>query len=458
MTNPLLTEPIPRLIRRIGVPVAIGVLFNTLFQVVDTYFAGRISNEALAAMTFSFPLFFIVIGMASGMATGTSALIGNALGDGKAKEAEKIALQGLVLTIGISVLSMWVGLSSSPFLFGVLGAKGEILAYNLSYITPIFKGAVFFNLVYLFNAILASQGNTRPFRNFLILGFLLNIGLDPWFIYGGWFIPPLGVMGVAYATVIIQAIGALYLGYMALRSPLFSTRIFSSTWWRLLIPHAPTLAQILRQGLPPSLDLSTVSVGSFIVTFFISRFGTQAVAAYGIANRINQLIWLPLVGLDVATLTLVAQNNGARQFQRVWETFKTAIRYGLLLMLVMGVAVFILAGQLVAIFTDDPAIIAIGIRFIRISALALVGSPFTFIGFAALRGIKRPLVPMVISMVRMIVLPGIVLYLLISILGLGLESIWWMLAIISVLTGALSWLFVVKLMPRPEESILTSYR
>ena len=103
------------------------------------------------------------------------------------------------------------------------------------------------------------------------------------------------------------------------------------------------MLEIIKQGAPPALDLSTVSVGGFIVTFFVSRFGTDAVAAYGIASRLDGLIWIPLVGLDVATLVLVAQNNGARRFDRMWQTFNTALRYGLGLMTVSGIIVFIFA-------------------------------------------------------------------------------------------------------------------
>lgn len=443
--SPLITDPIPQLIRQIGVPVGIGVLFNNLFQVVDTFYAGTISKEALAALALSFPIYFIIIGLASGLATGTSALIGNALGAGDDKEAGYLSGQGIILTVGLSVFTTYLGLSISPFLFGILGATGEDLAINMSYITPIFQGAVFFNLVYMFNATLSAQGNTRPFRNFLLLGFTLNLFLDPLFIYGGFGIQPMGVAGVGVATALIQGIGMLYLGYKATRSDLFQT--FQK---HMLIPNWKRTVQIIRQGLPPALDLSTVSVGGFVVTFFISRFGTEAVAAYGVASRLDGLIWIPLVGLDVATLSLVAQNNGARLYERMWTTVNMSLRYGLILMTVSGIIGFVFAYQLIGIFTDNPAIIEIGVIYIRISALGLPAKPLGFIGFAALRGIKRPLLPMIMSMTRMIILPAIALYILIFVLNAGLTSIWWTIMIITVISGLVAWYAVIKLMPRPK--------
>ena len=125
----------------------------------------------------------------------------------------------------------------------------------------------------MFHASLSAQGNTRPFRNFLILGFLLNIALDPWFIYGGLGLPAMGIAGVGVATALIQGLGAIYLGWTTWRSDVF--RRFKP---RMLLPDWGRALQIIRQGLPPALDLSTVSVGTFVVTYFISRFGTDAVA------------------------------------------------------------------------------------------------------------------------------------------------------------------------------------
>ena len=127
-------------------------------------------------------------------------------------------------------------------------------------------------------------------------------------------------------------------------------------------------------------------------------------------------MWRPLV--------LVAQNNGARRYDRMWQVFNTALRYGVLMMATGGIIAFIFAYQLIGVFTDERALIEIGVVYIRISALSIWAKPLGFIGFAALRGIKRPLLPMTISITRMIVLRAIALYLLIVVVGAGLESIW----------------------------------
>ena len=441
--NPLISGDIPQQIRRIGIPVGIGILFNNLFQVADTYFAGEISKEALAALALSFPIYFIIIGLGNGLGTGAAALIGNALGAGDREEGARLAAQGLMLTVALSLVTAVAGIAVSPRLFELLGADGAGVAYNMSYITPIFQATTFFNLVFMFHAALSAQGETRPFRNFLILGFALNICLDPWFIHGGYGLPAMGIAGVGVATALIQVIGSLYLGLRAVRSPMFG-----ACKPAMLAPDRRRIVQIVRQGAPPALDLSTISIGGFVVTYFISRFGTEVVAAYAIASRLDGLIWIPLVGLDVATLVLVAQNNGAQRFDRMWQAFNTALRYGLLLMTVSGIIVFVFAYELMGFFTDEPAIIAIGVVYIRIGALSHWSKPLGFIGFAALRGIKRPLLPMVISMTRMIVLPAIILYVLVTLLGGDVLSIWWTIMWITVGTGLVAWYAVYRLMPR----------
>ena len=156
--NPLTSGDIPRQIRRIGIPVGIGILFNNLFQVADTYFAGEISKEALAALALSFPIYFIIIGLGNGLGTGAAALIGNALGAGDSEEAARLAAQGLTLTVTLSLVTAVAGIALSPRLFEILGADSAGVAYNMSYITPIFRATTFFNLVFMFHAALSAQG------------------------------------------------------------------------------------------------------------------------------------------------------------------------------------------------------------------------------------------------------------------------------------------------------------
>jgi len=416
----LITRPVPELIHQIAVPASVGFFFHTMYNVVDTYYGGLVSTQALAALSLSLPVFFIIIALGSGLSSGTTALIANALGAGKHEEAKLYAIQGITfgnLTgLGLTVL----GIRASPFLFSVLGASDAYLELALLYMNTLFLGAIFFMLVYMLNAVLNALGETRPFRNFLIAGFLLNVGLDPWFIYGGAGLPRMGFSGIAIATVLIQVVGAVYLGVKVHKSG-----VIAGKGWRDVLPKAAYFRGIAYQGLPASVNMLTVGTGIFVITYFVSRFGQDAVAAYGAAMRVEQIVLIPTIGLNVATLTIVAQNNGAGRFDRIQETLRKALGYGGLLMAGGTVMVFSLSRVLMTLFTNDPDVIGIGAVYLKIDALVLYAYVLLFVHIAALQGIKKPMFAIWIGLSRQIAAPALVFTLLTRVLDFGLLGIWW---------------------------------
>jgi len=415
----LTTDPIPGLVRKIAVPASIGFFFNTMYNVVDTYFAGFISTEALAALSISFPVFFIIIAMGTGISQGGTALMANALGEKNSEKAHHICVQclsfGILFAIGLTIL----GFAFAPFLFGVLGATGDYLELALDYMNVILAGTVFFVLQSVLNASLNSQGDTKSYRNVLIAGFALNCALDPWFMFGGLGIPALGIRGVALATVVIQILGTAYL----LRK-LSATKLWDGPIWSNFFPSS-SYKEIARQGIPASLNMVTVAVGIFVITFFISRFSTEGVAAYGIATRIEQIVLLPTIGLNIAVLSLAGQNNGAKKFDRVRETWNTTMRYGLTMMAVGGFFIFFLPCPLMSFFTDDEVVIGHGVDYLRIASVTLCSYVILFQTVSLLQGLKRPFYAIIIGVYRQVLAPGIVFYLLAFYYGFQESGIWW---------------------------------
>lgn len=435
--NDLTKQPIPRLVRRIAVPASVGFFFNTMFNVVDTYFGGLISTQILAALSLSLPVYFIILALGTGLSTGTTALIANALGAGNRNEARLYSVQGITFGVLSAIIVTVLGCSTSPFLFSILGATGDYLAASILYMNTLFIGTIFFILSYMFNAILNALGDTRSFRNFLIVGFFLNILLDPWFIYGGLGIPPLGIVGIALATIIIQFLGNIYLGWRVNR-----TGMIGDKDWHDIIPKPKPFKEIAHQGLPASVTMLTVGIGFFVITYFVSAFGKAAVAAYGIGIRVEQIVLVPTIGLNIATLTLVAQNNGARLFHRITETLRTVLTYGGGLMALGTVIVFFFARRFMAFFSHDPQVIAIGTTYMKIDAFVFYAYVILFVTVATLQGLKKPFFAVWIGFTRQLIAPVLIFPLFITIFGMGLLGIWWGFFLITWSAATFSLLYV----------------
>ncbi|MBU1202901.1 MATE family efflux transporter [Patescibacteria group bacterium] len=416
----LVTEPIPKLIRNIAMPASIGFFFNTMYNVVDTYYAGFVSTEALAALSLSFPVFFIIIAMGSGISTGATALIAHASGEDDSQSAKYYAIQAISFSVMVAVALSFLGLFLAPWLFGILGASGQYLDLAVSYINIIFYGAIFFLLNFILNGILNSQGDTKTFRNILIVGFVLNLLFDPWFMFGGFGLPAMGLRGVAVATVFIQFISVVYMFWRVSK-----TGVFCKDCLKMIRPQKKYIFEISKQGFPASLNMMTVALGIFIITYFISKYGSEAVAAYGIATRIDQIALLPAIGVNVAALSLIGQNNGAKQYDRCREVIKKTTKYGAVVGLIGGFLVFILARVLMSVFTKEASIIEHGVTYLHISIFAYVAYTFLFISTSLLQGLKKPFYAIWIGIYRQLLSPPIVFYFLSTALGLGIVGIWW---------------------------------
>lgn len=416
----LTSGEISKHIKEIAIPASLGFFFNTMFNFVDTYFAGWISTEALASLSISFPIFFIIIAVVQGVSTGSSALISNALGEKNHHEIEKISAQILSFALLAYLILMPLGLYFSRPLFGLLGATGNYLTMATSYMDIIFIGSFFLILLYAANSILLAHGNSRILRNFLIAGFFLNAILNPWFLFGGFGIPAMGIRGIATATVVTMILGFIYVLYeVTKRGYLKPTSI------REFIPQKKAFLEITKQSLPATLNMMTIGIGIFIITLFVKNFGQAAVAALGIGIRIEQATLLPTIGLTVAALSITGQNNGAKLYSRIEQTIKISLKYGILIVLVGSTLMLSFPEFFYRIFTDDPKVIEIGTSYLRIAALTSLSYVILGINIAVLQGMKKPFYALFIGSFRQFIAPIIVFYVLINCFRAGLNSIWW---------------------------------
>ena len=423
----LTTGPLGKHIRNIALPLSVGFFFNTMYNVVDSFYAGQVSTEALAAMALSFPVFFIIISISEGIARGGSALIANAIGAGNQEKESELSGQLFSLGLICAVILTFIGLKTAEPLFLKLGASGTYLELAKGYVSPLFWGAAFFLLNSMSNSILLAHGDSKTFSKVLIAGFFLNLILDPWFLYGGFGLPAMGVPGIAWATVVIQALGGLFLFFTVLRRGYIKINLLG-----YLLPKLRVYGEILYQGIPTAFSMMSIALGFFVTTYYLQFYGQVSVAAFGVGTRIEQMALLPAIGLNAAIVSIVGQNNGAGYMERVQETMKLSVRYGIYLIAASSILMYLLARPLVDLFTDDPEVIEVGTTYTRIMALIQWAYVMTFTHTGFLQAIKRPLYGFIESIIRKIVLPLGIFYVVVDVYKVELTGFWSAMAIINV--------------------------
>ena len=439
----LTTGPMPSHIRRIALPMSIGFFFNTMYNVVDSFYAGRISTEALAAMALSFPVFFIIIAVSEGIARGAAALIANAIGAQDRHKETALSGQvyslGLICAMGVTVL----GLFSAEPLFRLLGASGSYLDLALGYIRPLFIGSVFFLLSSMSNSILLAHGDSKTFSRVLVIGFFMNLILDPWFLYGGFGLPAMGIEGIAWATILIQVIGSIYLLSVVVRRRHLPRKLTEN-----LRPNFRVYGEILHQGIPTSFNMMSIALGFFVTTYYLKFYGEAAVAAFGVGTRIEQIALLPAIGLSSAIISIVGQNNGAGKTDRVRECIRLCSRYGLILIVSASILLFIFATSLVQLFTSDPEVIQVGTNYVRIVTFIQWAYVAGFIYIGCLQALKRPMYGFVESVVRKIILPLLVFYNVVHVFEMGLTEFWWSMIAINAIVALITITYVRSVLRR----------
>ena len=412
-------DQIPKLIRQIAIPASVGMFFNTMYNVVDTFWAGQLSPEALAALSLSLIPFIGLLAVGIGLGQGANALISNALGADDDDQASRLMAQAFSLAFAVSAVIVIIGIVVTPFLYRGMGASGEYLKLSLDYMNWLIYGSGTFIFAFVINSGLNAQGDTKSYRNALICGFFANIVLDPLFLFGWGPFPALGLEGIAISTVLIELGVVTYLSIKLLSSKLGEKLLIKK-----FVPQVKTITDLVKQGFPASLSILFISLNFYVILNFISDFGKTSVAAYGVSTRIVQVILLPSIGLNTAALTLTGFNFGANNLDRVNQTWRTCFKYSLLLTTLGGALLLFFPEFLLRLFTDSQEIIEVGPTLLRVEAVLLAAYTTIFLGTSILQGIKKPMFGMILSLYRLIVAPVIFFWVFSEILGYGLNGIW----------------------------------
>ena len=401
----LLKDDIFKLFWKIALPSSIGTIFQNLYSLVDAVFAGRmISEMALAAIGQTFPIYFIIIALGIGLSIATTSIVANSVGENNLKKASKIFCQSLILAVIVSLIISHLGINYGSTILKSINNDANTLILSSQYMNIIYLGSVFILLMMVTNSCLAALGDTKSYRNVLIFSFFLNLILNPILITGSIYIykvfPPLGISGIAIATVLSQFIGLIYLLYKVTK-----TEIYSNFLKDYFLPKFILIKEILFQGVPASIGLMMIALGSYILLYFVSIFGNNAIAGFASAGRYEQLLFLPLLGLSTAVTSIVGQNLGAKQPKRILETYKKATLTGLFLLIIVGGILFFTAELSMKLFTDDKDVIFFGSIYLKIWAFGFPAFPLFFISNATFQGLKKATIVMYMAILRFVLIP-----------------------------------------------------
>jgi putative MATE family efflux protein len=429
-----LEGPINRALVTLAVPIILGTVLQTGYQLTDAFWVGRLGAAAVAAVSVSFPVTFLVVALGAGLAMAGATLSAQYMGAGRQDMVDHVAAQTMVMVAITSVILGAIGFALAPLLLRLMGVAPDVYAGALGFMRVSFIGIIFVFVYAMFQALMRGVGQTR-IPLFIVLGtVILNFLLDPVFIFGWGPVPGLGVMGAALATLVTQALAAVLGVVIFLRG-----RHGITLRWHALVPDGPYIKRAFFLGLPGSVELSTRGLGLMIMSFLVASFGTMTIAAYGVGSNVLQVVTIPAMGLSQAISTLVGQNMGAGNIERASRVAQLGAFFGFVVLTAVGLIAYAFAPEIVAFFIpEDPAVIGEGARFIRIMCLAWGGMGIQLCLVSAFRASGNMLIAMVIALVSQWMLQFPLAYVLSKHSTLAAGGLWWSFPVTNIVVAIVS--------------------
>jgi putative MATE family efflux protein len=406
--------------RALAIPAAFGMLFATLYNVVDVYWAGRLSTDAQAGLAIGFQAFFILMAVGFGLSSALSALVSNAKGSKDAEQTQTFIAQGLIYGVIATVVLMIVGWFLGPILITLVSEPGAYRDAALGYFHWLIFALPGFFLAYGGNGILQAHGDSRSMQRALTVAFFVNIGLNPLLMFGidgVW--GGMGFNGIAVATIFSQTAVMVFIVSRILKLDAMQSVTRAS-----FRPIRDIFAQITAQLIPASSAMMVMFVSGFVVQFALKEFGGAAVAAYGVALRIEQILLLPVLGMTGALLPIAGQNFGAKDFDRVRAALRFCWMTGFAMAVVATPVLLFAGGWAISLFSDDPEVIRIGSSYLRVDAFLFPIYMMLFSINSLLQALKKPIWTLWISIYRQGFGVAFFIWVFISVLDFSVWGVW----------------------------------
>lgn len=359
----ILKGSVSKVVLILALPIMANNLIQTFYNLTDTFFVSKLGTTQLAAMQFTFSLIFFMMSIGMGLSIGGLALISQYIGGKNHEDAKKTAGQLMTASMIAAIIVGGIGALLSSGIITLMGATGALHYYSTTYLRIMFLGAPTMFITFAFNGIKQGEGDTLTPMILSTLSVLLNIILDPIFI----FVLDLGIAGAAYATILSRAIFNVVSLYI-LFSKKHNTLGLHKRDFKINLLY---LLPILRIGMPAALGQSMTSLGFTVLNVFILSYGETILTAFAIGNRISSIIFMPAMGISGALTTIIGQNIGADNYKRANEAFLKSVGIASSIMLIGAASMFFFTEQLVGLFSDDPYIIREGGYYLKMILITI---------------------------------------------------------------------------------------
>lgn len=416
--NKMESMPIRQLVLSMSIPIAISMLIQALYNFVDSVFVANYSDQALLAVSLCYPIQTIIVAFAVGTAAGFNTVLSRSLGAKQKQKADQIVLHGLFLSIANGLVFALLGWFGSEWFMGLFTQSAQVIAQGVIYlrVCTLMCTCVFIQITY--ERILQAAGDAMGNMIMQGVGALINIILDPIFIYGWFGFPAMGILGAAVATVTGQVI-AMLTGIWIVQKKIHIFDIHPTQF--KLSPHL--IKEIYQVGIPAILMQSIMSFMSLAMNAVLGVFSEVAISAFNVVSKLQQIVYMIVSGITNALIPITAYNYGAANKQRVLD----GIRFSLLIATVVaacGTVLFeLFASQFLTLFGHDANMLAIATPALRIVSLSMIFAAITMVLCAAYQAAGKPKDSLVITLIRQIILLLPLVW--VFAMTFGIQQCWW---------------------------------
>lgn len=414
----IITGDPKKAIRKLSWPIMVSMLVTFAYNLADTIWVAGLGTESLAALGFFMPIFLIIIGLGNGIGAGANSLIARSIGAKDKKKADNTAIHGLLITLIISIIAPIILIFFLNDILLLMGAA-SVASLTAEYARVILAGLIVLLFSSVGASILRSEGDVNRAMNVMVITAVLNIIIDPIFIY----ILNLGLAGAAYATLLSSFISSFIIFYwLIIKKDTYLNLSKESFNFDLGI-----IKEIVFIAIPATSEIIIFSIVSLVINFMLSFIaGPLGVAVYTAGWRIVNLAMIPHMGLGTATLTVVGAAYGARKFKKLITTYNYSVKFGLSISIVSSIIIFVFAPQIAMIFSySETNLIPAISDFLRILSIFCIALPLGILSSSTFQGLGKAFISLTLTIQRALVFEIIFMYIFAFVLNMGTAGIWW---------------------------------